>query len=127
MFNSVRARLTLWYVLIFGLLLVGFSLLIYVLLTRSLFDAVDRSLSNAIQATATEFQSEIKEFDGDATAGAVETLKELQLPNVYTAIFAGDQPLTSNFPEDPQFVFPHELLSVTRASDRISFRTVDGF
>jgi heavy metal sensor kinase len=127
MFNSVRARLTLWYVFVFGLLLVGFSVLIYVLLTRSLFERADRSLSNAVQATAAEFQSEIKEYNGDAATGAVETLKELQFPNIYTAIFADNQVLASNFPDDPQFVFPHELLNPARAGDSISFRTVNGF
>ncbi len=127
MFNSIRARLTLWYVFVFGLLLVGFSVFIYVLLTRTLFERADSSLSNAVYATATEFQSEIKEFDGDAASGAVETLRELQLPNVYMAIVADDQVLASNFPEGPQFVFPPELLKTARASDHISFRTLDDF
>ena len=126
MFNSVRARLTLWYVFVFGLLLISFSGLIYVLLYRSVFDRADQSLANAIHATANEFRSEIKEFNGDVESGAVETLKELQWPNVYTAIFADQQPLASNFPEDAQDVFPSALLNAASTREGISFRTVDG-
>jgi heavy metal sensor kinase len=117
----------LWYVFVFGLLLVSFSVLVYLLLSRSLYDRVDQSLYNAAQATATEFLTEIREFNGNARSGAAETLNELQLPNIYTAIFEDDQPLASNLPVDEQFDLPQSLLSAARANGRPSFQTVDGF
>jgi heavy metal sensor kinase len=122
MFNSVRARLTLWYVLVFGLLLVGFSTLIYVLLSRSLYDSFDHSVYNAAQATAAELASEIGEFNGDARAGALETLKELQFSNIYTAIFADNHLLASNFPEGHHLTVPEGA-----ASDRVWFQRIEGF
>ncbi|MEK6303525.1 MAG: ATP-binding protein [Acidobacteriota bacterium] len=126
MLNSVRARLTLWYVLVFGLLLLGFSIPTYVLLSRSLYDRVDQSLSNAAQATASEFLSEIKEFNGDAGLGAAETLNELRLPNVYTAICADDRILASNLPEaqEPSL---RQVTASERSNDQTSFRTMEGF
>ena len=40
-FNSVRFRLTLWYVGVLGLVLIGFSIGVYTLLTRSTYGNVD--------------------------------------------------------------------------------------
>ena len=44
MFDSVRARLTLWYVGVLALVLVGFSVAFYVLLARGLYDDLDDDL-----------------------------------------------------------------------------------
>ncbi len=126
MLNSVRLRLTLWYVLVFGLLLIGFSIFIYTLLSKSLYGRVDQSLSNAAQTTTTEFVTEIAEFQG-GVAGAVETLKELQFPNMYLAIFADNQLLASNYPENQRFIFPHHFFPATKSSNKTTFHTVAGF
>lgn len=127
MLNSVRVRLTLWYVLVFGLLLIGFSIFIYTLLANSLYDRIDQSLITAAQATANELGSETGENNGDIAAGAVETLKELQLPDIYTAIFADDILLIANYPEDSQFSFPMQLLPEAKSFGKTTFHTVTGF
>lgn len=127
MFNSVRARLTLWYVFVFGSLLVGFSILVYALIHRSLYERFDQSLSNAVQATAAEFLSELDETDGNPEEGAAETQKELRLPNNYTVISKSDKILASNFPEGEPFTASQELLSAVRDDDRVSFYTIAGF
>jgi heavy metal sensor kinase len=127
MWNSVRVRLTMWYVMVFGLLLIGFSVFVYTLLAKSLYVRVDQSLSNAAQATAGEFVSEIEEYHGDATAGAVETLKELQISNVFTAIFSDNRLLKDNFPENQSFAIPTQLLQIGETDDKPVFYTVDGF
>ena len=125
MFSSVRARLTLWYVFVFGLLLIGFSTLIYVMLSKSLYDRLDHSLAGAAQATATEFKSEVGEFKGDAVAGATETLREIQLPNAYTAIFDRERLLASNYPE--QRTPTDEFLSAASDKGDMRFSDIDGF
>jgi heavy metal sensor kinase len=127
MFNSVRVRLTLWYVTVFGLLLIGFSVLVYVFLSTSLYERMDQSLSNAGQATTTEFQSEINEFKGDDRLGAAETLNELQLPDIFTAIFDDNGLLASNFPEPERSLLTPSLLSAAIATGRPSFQSVGGF
>jgi heavy metal sensor kinase len=127
MFNSVRARLTLWYVFVFGSLLVGFSILIYVLLCRSLYERFDHSLSNTAQATAAEFLVEINELGGNVKAGAGETLEELKFPNTYTVIFTDDGLLASNFPKDEQYALPQIVSSAIKANAPASFQTIKGF
>src|SRR5262245_45949165 len=109
MLNSVRARLTLWYVLVFGTLLIGFMVFVYALLSRSLYDRLDYSLANNGRAIVAEFLSEIHEQQGDARAGAIETLREVQLPAVQTAIFEGEQLLASSYPAGQQPLLPEVI------------------
>jgi heavy metal sensor kinase len=127
MLNSVRARLTLWYLFVFGVLLIAFSIFIYTLLSKNLYERLDHSLENSAQVTATEFQSEIREFNGDASAGALQTLIELQLSGIYTAIFEGDKLLASSYP-DRQQPYPLSTFSDNKKKDReVFFQTVGGF
>lgn len=126
MFSSIRVRLTLWYVLVFGGLLVGFSLFVYAVLSRGLYDRLDHSLSNAAEAMAAAFANEVTENGGDRNSGANEVLTELRLPEVYTAIFEGDRLLASNYPADDP---PAELnrLGVREVGDKhTAFSTVRG-
>lgn len=127
MFNSVRVRLTLWYVLVFGVLLSGFSLAIYLVLSKSLYARLDLSLGNAAKTVVKSFQVETNERGGDTTAGAVDTLGTLQLPDVYVAIYQGDRLLASNYPDgQPPVPLDAALMSST-ADGQMLFRTVEGF
>jgi heavy metal sensor kinase len=125
MLNSVRIRLTLWYLFVFGSLLIGFSFFVYTAFSKSLYDRLDHSLSSNLRATATEFQSEIKECQGDATQGALETLKELQIPGVYTAFFEGERLLVSNYPDGRSPSAPITPL-LNRKGETV-FQTIDEF
>src|SRR5262245_59617503 len=111
MINSVRVRLTLWYVAVFGLVLAGFSVFVYLVLSQSLYERLDQSLSRADEVVAGELRSEIAEHNGDATAGAVQTLTELHLSGTLVAMFDGERLLASNFEDDR--LSPNELLSAT--------------
>lgn len=127
MFSSVRVRLTLWYVLVFGVLLSGFSLAIYLVLSKSLYARLDLSLGNAAKTIAKSFQVETDERNGDAALGAVDTLSTLQLPDVYVAIYQGDRLLASNYP-DGQPPVPLDAAYISSTADgQVIFRTVDGF
>jgi two-component system, OmpR family, sensor kinase len=127
MFNSVRVRLTLWYVLVFGVLLSGFSLAIYLALSKSLYSRLDLALANAARTAANSFQVETNERGGDATLGAHDTLSTLQLPDVYVAIFQGDRLLASSYPNDqPPVPMVASAISSTSEEQPI-FRTVDGY
>ncbi|MCI0485741.1 MAG: ATP-binding protein [Blastocatellia bacterium] len=124
MFNSVRVRLTLWYVLVLSLLLAGFSIFIYTAFSNSLYTRLDNSISNAAEAMVSFFLVEMDENGGDADAGAVEALEELQLPNVYVAIFEEDRLLASTYPENLKAVMPESLLSQIKVNVRPAFATV---
>ncbi|HEY0386245.1 MAG TPA: HAMP domain-containing protein, partial [Pyrinomonadaceae bacterium] len=126
MFSSVRVRLTLWYVLVFGVLLSAFSLVIYLALSKSLYARLDLSLTNAAKTVANSFQTETGERGGDAGAGAVDTLSTLQLPDVYVAIYQGDRLLASNYP-DGQPSSPFESSFAPKEGGQMAFRTIAGF
>ena len=127
MFSSVRVRLTFWYVLACGLLLVGFSLFIYVVLSKSLYERLDHSLSNATQTAAGAFQTEVDENGGNVEAGAQEALSELRLPDVYIAIYRGEQLLATDYPEGQSPALPENSAALIRAGNQVAFTTVAGF
>jgi len=127
MFSSVRVRLTMWYVLVFGVLLSGFSLAIYLALSKSLYSRLDLSLANAARTVANSFQIETNERGGDAEAGAHDTLSTLQLPDVYLAIYQGDRLLASNYPDPQPPAPPVASATSSTADEQFRFRTVDGF
>lgn len=125
MFNSVRVRLTLWYVLVLSLLLTGFSIFIYTAFSNSLYTKLDNSISNAAESMAAFFLAEATENEGDAEIGAVEALEELTLPNIYVAIFEEDRLLASNYPGSLKAVLPESLRLQTKIDTRPAFATID--
>jgi len=125
MFSSVRLRLTLWYVVVFGLLLAGFSAFVYLGLSQTLYARLDQSLSQSAQVVAGEFRSEVAENERGAASGAAQALTELNLPGVYAAIFDGEQLLASNFDGDQSLA--RGLLASTATGGQATFRTVQGF
>jgi len=52
MFDSVRARLTLWYVGVLALVLVAFSIGVYAVVTAILYDSLDTELSATMDETS---------------------------------------------------------------------------
>ncbi|MEK6407312.1 MAG: ATP-binding protein [Acidobacteriota bacterium] len=127
MVKSVRVRLTLWYVLLFGLLLLCFSAYVYLVLSQTLYERLDQSLLRAAQAVAGEFRSEEAESEEGASSGAAQALTELRLPGIYVAIFDGEQLLASSFDGDQQIALPKDLLSSAATDGHPTFRTVQGF
>lgn len=127
MVKSVRVRLTLWYVLMFGLLLAGFSVFVYAVVSQTLYDRLDQSLLRAAQAAASGFLSEVAENKEGVPSGAAQALTELRLPGVYIAIFDGEQLLASDFNGDHEVTFPWELLSPTVTGGHPTFRTIQGY
>ena len=78
-FRTIRFRLTLWYVLLLGLTLLGFSLYLFVELRANLINQVDRSVqTGAIQALTRLETSSTPRFSTGTTTGAVvgEELKQ---------------------------------------------------
>src|SRR5512136_2584531 len=61
-FRSLRFKLTLWYVLILGILLISFSSFLYITLSKSLHRDVDDSLRSLAGLIATESGSPLSQF-----------------------------------------------------------------
>jgi heavy metal sensor kinase len=125
-FKSVRLRLTFWHVLVFALLLSGFSVLLYAFFSRDLYDRFDASISSAANVAGTFFQNEVRENKGNVLAGALETLSELPLSATAIAIFEADKPLAASNPEIAQFVSRCRLLDQVRRTGRPAFATLRG-
>jgi heavy metal sensor kinase len=96
MLNSVRARLTLLYVLIFGVLLGAFSLSLYALIRKDAGDRFDRSLTKAARTVANLFHHEMIENGRVEMVATAHALREYQQPNLFLAIFRDDRLLGSN-------------------------------
>jgi heavy metal sensor kinase len=86
MLDSVRVRLTVWYVGVLSLILVTFSVTVYIFVAHSLYERLDTGLRSALEmvSAVVERQSATQEIKGEAVARA---LQELQLPNQAIAIF----------------------------------------
>jgi hypothetical protein len=70
MFDSVRARLTLWYVAVLALVLVAFSISVYGVVTAILYDSLDTELGATIDETALSLVHEIDVEKHEQTAAA---------------------------------------------------------
>src|SRR5512145_934612 len=99
MLNSVRARLTLLYVLIFGVLLGAFSLSLYTLIRKDARDRFDRSLTKAARTIANLFHHEMIENGHVEMVAIAHAIREYQQPNLFLAIFRDDRLLDANHNE----------------------------
>jgi heavy metal sensor kinase len=70
MLDSFRTRLTVWYTVVLGLLLVAFSVGFYSLLSRSVHARLDGGLEAAIEVTALSLNHEIVEHGGKESGEA---------------------------------------------------------
>ena len=96
MLNSVRSRLTLLYVLIFGVLLGAFSLALYVLIRNDAHDRFDHSLTKAARTIANLFHHEMIENGYVEMVATEHAIREFQQPNLFLAIFRDDRLLAAN-------------------------------
>jgi hypothetical protein len=60
MIRSFRLQLTSWYLLLFAVLFVGFSLFLYGLLARGPYKRLDETLSSQARTAASLFQDELR-------------------------------------------------------------------
>ncbi|HJP94687.1 MAG TPA: heavy metal sensor histidine kinase [Pyrinomonadaceae bacterium] len=96
MFDSVRARLTLWYAGVLALSLVAFALLIYYAAAAIFHERQDESLRSTAQTVASAYVEEFEETHSLTNAGQI-IFAELTFPNHYVQISdnAG-QPIASS-------------------------------
>ena len=99
-FESVRARLTLWYVSLLAATLVVSIALIYVLLARALYVRVDDTLHAVVQIAHTSLANDLNEGQ-DAADAARSTASELASRQMLIAIYdAGGRLLAEAGRED---------------------------
>ena len=125
MFSSIRFRLTLWYVVLFGMGLTVFSLYLFSTLQETIYLQFDESLLRTAQAAAGYF-TEFTER-GNAEKGAIETVKDIHLGRAAIAIMQDgrfldatiDPVWTSLKPQLPQAVVNPVFKTDTTRQHRI--------
>ena len=86
MLDTVRARLTLWYVSLLAAILVVVLAMVYVLLARALYVRIDDSLRAVVQIAATSLTNDLAEgqtVDDAALSTAAELASRQQLVAIY--------------------------------------------
>src|SRR5262249_34280711 len=85
MFDSVRLRLTAWYVAVLTLTLVAFSLGVYIFLEHSFYDRLDRGLGSPLETLSAAVERHAA--SGETPRQAVElAVQELRFSNQTIAI-----------------------------------------
>jgi heavy metal sensor kinase len=100
MIKSFRLQLTAWYLLLFTLLFLLFSVFLYGVLSRALYQRLDETLSSEVTTAIGLFRGELAELHGDARAAAAEAMSEISIRGAMVAVFEGNKVLASNVPFD---------------------------
>jgi len=96
MFSSIRIRLTLWYSGVLALVLVIFSVGIYVILKRDLYAELDSNLKNTAEGTGVDLVRALNQKRRE-TQAASDALNDHIGPRQAAAIFtAGGQLISEN-------------------------------
>jgi heavy metal sensor kinase len=96
MLNSVRFRLTGWYVAVLSLVLIAFSMGVYSMLARTIREASDKQLEGAIDVLGRSLRHEVEEHEGKEKGEpsfqeVVLTVYRDSFPGVGIAVYQGDR------------------------------------
>jgi heavy metal sensor kinase len=97
MFDSVRVRLTLWYLGLLALVLIVFSIGVYALLRQSLYERLDSAVRNEARALAVAYDRLISEGKTEFEAAATAQ-EERFFPRQATAIFDAEGKVVAEKP-----------------------------
>lgn len=99
MTNTVRGRLTLWYVSALALILVVFGIAVYAMLSRALHRRVDEALRSTLEITVTSLTNDAEEGQSSQSA-AQSTASEITGQQQAMLIFDGDGRLLAAHPQE---------------------------
>lgn len=123
MFDSVRIRLTLWYMGLLALLLVTFSAGVYAVLWRNFMERADSVLRSASEATISILDKDLSETGLDELA-ARDTVKALNFPDHTLAIFDGSGELLAERPSGSHDRIPLPDLRTIKAEESRVFTAI---
>jgi len=119
MINTVRGRLTLWYVTALALVLAIFGAAFYVLLSRALYTRVDNGLRSLIEVSTRSLSNDLDEGQSVMSA-ALSTAAELATPEQSLLIFdPSGRLLAENHPKDDFQMRLPELGSIPEEKARL--------
>jgi heavy metal sensor kinase len=105
MLDTVRARLTLWYVSLLAAILVVVLVLTYVLLARAMYARIDDGLSVFLQIVATSLTNDLAEGQ-EADDAARSTATEVASRSYLVAIYDGSGRLMGEAGREDDIVIP---------------------
>ena len=119
MINTVRGRLTLWYVTALALVLAIFGAAFYVLLSRALYARMDNGLLSLIEVSTRSLSNDLEEGQSIISA-ALSTAAELATPEQSLLIFEpSGRLLAENHPKDDFQMRLPELSSIPEEKTRL--------
>ena len=116
--ETVRARLTLWYVSALGVILLLVSGLIYVLLARALYARIDDNLHGVMQIALTSLANDLAEGQ-DTEDAARSTAAELATPRQLVAIYDTGWRLLARRGPDDELAFTPPSSEMPAAEPRL--------
>src|SRR3989440_4395661 len=87
MFDSMRARLTLWYTCVLALVLVVFASATYAYLSRAARARTDQSLADTANSLVSNFAAESEDEDQPGDEAAVEVTRDFQFDDRQAVVF----------------------------------------
>jgi two-component system OmpR family sensor kinase len=105
MLDTVRARLTSWYVSLLAAILMGVIVMIYVLLARTLYLRVDESVQVIVQIVVTSLANDLAEGQ-DVADAARSTAAELASRQYLVAIYDGSGRLLAEAGREDDIALP---------------------
>lgn len=123
MLNSLRLRLTAWYLMFFTVLLTAFAGFFYALLARHLEHRLHVQLLSQANMAASVLGAELREWNGSARPAAFEAMSEMGPKDVDIALFDGSELLAASTGSAPEVrtvevyanAVPHEPVFLTIA------------
>lgn len=111
MLNSVRFRLTGWYVGVLSLVLIAFSMGVYSMLARTIREASDKQLEGAIDVLGRSLRHEVEEHEGKEKGEpsfqeVVLTVYRDSFPGVGIAVYQGDRQVATKPGADGRVPLP---------------------
>ena len=116
--ETVRTRLTLWYVSVLAVILLLVGSLIYVLLARALYARIDDSLQSVMQIAMTSLANDLAEGQ-DTEDAARSTAAELASPRQLVAIYDTSGRLLARQGPDDRLALPSPAAAVLEAGVRL--------
>src|SRR5688500_11049939 len=123
MIETVRARLTLWYVSILAAALIVVAALIYVLLARAMYARVDEAVVAGVQIAITSLANDLRKGEDQANA-ARSTVGELSSTRQMVAIYDGSGRLLAEGGRDSDLDVTLPPLATIPDND-VLFQSVD--
>src|SRR4030043_2477935 len=127
-FRSLRFKLTLWYVLILGILLISFSSFLYFTLSKSLHRDVDNKLRSLAELFASESSSPLSKFSFGNIDQALETSMNLKPIGKFIQVLDGSGNIGRKSDNLKNVQLPISLIALENASKGlITFETHRSF